>query len=88
MARGRKDLLSLSVEQFSESSLPLSKLHCPTTSSCSGRLLLSVMESSLERVLLSATDTTESCSAPMTELAFLINLSSLCVSLCLVLPKM
>ena len=57
MARGRKDLLSLSVEQFSESSLPLNKLHCPTTSSCSGWLLLSVMENSLERVLLSATDT-------------------------------
>lgn len=33
MAPGRKDLLSLSVEQFSESSLPLNKLLCPTTSS-------------------------------------------------------
>ena len=86
MACGTNDLLSLSVEQDGDSSLSLKTLLCLMMVLCRGWWALSMMESSLLRVLLSATDVVESSSVPTTEPAFLTSLSRREASLFLMLP--
>ncbi|KAI4873353.1 hypothetical protein NFI96_001974 [Prochilodus magdalenae] len=74
MALGTKDLLSLSVEQLCDSSLPLNLLLLSMMMVCSGCPSSSIMDSSLCSVLLSATFTTESSSTPTTDPARLTSL--------------
>ncbi|KAI4899126.1 hypothetical protein NFI96_025912 [Prochilodus magdalenae] len=86
MALGTKDLLSLSVEQLCDSSLPLNLLLLSMMMVCSGCPSSSIIHSSLCSVLLSATFTTESSSTPTTDPARLTSLSRRISSLFLMLP--
>ena len=86
MARGTKEFFSLLVELDWDSSRPLKTLLCLVKVSCRGWWVLSRMDSSLSRVLLSATVTRESSSVPTTEPALLTSLSIRPASLLLLLP--
>lgn len=74
MAWGRNDFFSLSVEQDNDSSLSLKLLLCLEMALCSGWCGLSMMDSSLFRVRLSAIDVRLSSSVPTTVPAFLTSL--------------
>ncbi|XP_051262788.1 uncharacterized protein si:ch211-269k10.4 isoform X3 [Dicentrarchus labrax] len=86
MAMGTKEFLSLLVELDWDSSRPLNTLLCLVKVLCRGWSPLSSVDSSLSRVLLSATVTRECSSVPTTEPALLTSLSSQPASLFLLLP--